>query len=78
MLQNLAGKFFEILVGRRPEPLWILLSKIAVLYVLEPIFTIIFVINMTAMWEKVMASLRGQIFRRILVQKVQFCSKCPP
>ncbi|KAJ0974571.1 hypothetical protein J5N97_016536 [Dioscorea zingiberensis] len=67
-----SGKFFEILVGRRPEPLWTLLSKIAVLYVLEPIFTVIFVINLTTMWEKVMASLRGQIFRRILIQKVEF------
>nr|XP_019709057.1 ABC transporter B family member 28 isoform X2 [Elaeis guineensis]XP_019709058.1 ABC transporter B family member 28 isoform X2 [Elaeis guineensis] len=65
-------KFFEILIGRGSEPLWKLLSKIAVLYTLEPILTIVFVINMTIMWEKVMASLRGQIFRRILIQKVEF------
>ncbi|KAJ4736079.1 hypothetical protein LUZ62_010634 [Rhynchospora pubera] len=67
-----SGKFFEILVGRRSESLWSLLSKIGVLYALEPIFTIIFVINMTIIWENVMARLRGQIFRRILVQKVEF------
>nr|XP_010933902.1 ABC transporter B family member 28 isoform X1 [Elaeis guineensis] len=67
-----SGKFFEILIGRGSEPLWKLLSKIAVLYTLEPILTIVFVINMTIMWEKVMASLRGQIFRRILIQKVEF------
>lgn len=46
------------------------MSKIAVLYTLEPIFTIIFVINMTIIWEQVMARLRSQIFRRILIQKV--------
>lgn len=65
------GKFFEILVGRRSESLWSLLSKIGVLYALEPIFTIIFIINMTIIWENVMASLRAQIFGRMLVQKVQ-------
>ncbi|KAF3335592.1 ABC transporter B family member 28 [Carex littledalei] len=67
-----SGKFFEILVGRRSESLWSLLSKIGVLYALEPIFTIIFVINVTIIWENVMASLRAQIFGRILVQKVEF------
>lgn len=50
--------------------MWRLLSKIAALYTLEPIFTIIFVINMTIIWEQVMARLRSQIFRRILIQKV--------
>jgi len=65
-----AGRFFETLIGRGNEPLWRLLSKIAVLYTLEPVFTIIFVINMTIIWEQVMARLRSQIFRRILIQKV--------
>lgn len=68
-----AGRFFETLIGRGSETLWRLLSKIAVLYTLEPIFTIIFVINMTVVWEKVMARLRSQIFRRILIQKVCAC-----
>ncbi|KAG8080647.1 hypothetical protein GUJ93_ZPchr0007g5342 [Zizania palustris] len=67
-----SGKFFETLIGRGSEPLWRLLSKISVLYTLEPIFTIIFVINMTVIWEKVMARLRSQIFRRILIQKMVF------
>jgi hypothetical protein len=66
----LAGRFFETLIGRGSDPLLKLLSKIAVLYTLEPIFTIIFVINMTVIWEKVMGRLRSQIFRRILIQKV--------
>ncbi|KAK2630858.1 hypothetical protein QOZ80_UnG0723290 [Eleusine coracana subsp. coracana] len=47
-------------------------SKIAVLYTLEPVFTVIFVVNMTVVWEKVTARLRSQIFRRILIQKMVF------
>nr|CAB3452801.1 unnamed protein product [Digitaria exilis] len=67
-----SGRFFETLIGQGNEPLWRLLSKIAVLYTLEPIFTIIFVVNMTVIWEQVMARLRSQIFRRILIQKMVF------
>ncbi|KAK8945384.1 ABC transporter B family member 28 [Platanthera guangdongensis] len=65
-----SGKFYEILIGRGTGPLWGILSRIATLYILEPIFTVVFVINMTTIWEKVMSSLRGQIFKRMLVQKV--------
>ncbi|XP_065029059.1 ABC transporter B family member 28 isoform X2 [Musa acuminata AAA Group] len=67
-----SGKFFQTLTGTVSEPLWRLLSQIAFLYSLEPIFTIIFVTNMTIIWESVMANLRGQIFRQILIQKVEF------
>ncbi|CAK7337179.1 unnamed protein product [Dovyalis caffra] len=67
-----SGRFFEVLIGARPEPLWRLLSKIGVLYALEPIFTVIFIVNMNTVWEKVMATLRAQIFRRVLIQKVEF------
>ncbi|KAJ8499707.1 hypothetical protein OPV22_010259 [Ensete ventricosum] len=67
-----SGKFFQTLTGTVSEPLWRLLSQIAFLYSLEPIFTIIFVTNMTIIWETVMANLRGQIFRQILIQKVEF------
>ncbi|KAL2227121.1 ABC transporter B family member 28 isoform X1 [Sesamum indicum] len=67
-----SGRFFEVLIGARPEPMWQLLSKVGILYTLEPIFTIIFVINMNCIWEKVMSSLRAQIFQRVLIQKVEF------
>ncbi|XP_073272575.1 ABC transporter B family member 28-like [Primulina huaijiensis] len=67
-----SGRFFEVLIGARPEPLWHVLSKVGILYVVEPIFTIIFVINMNAMWEKVMSSLRAQIFKNVLIHKVEF------
>ncbi|KAL0299473.1 UNVERIFIED_CONTAM: ABC transporter B family member 28 [Sesamum radiatum] len=64
-----SGRFFEVLIGARPEPMWQLLSKVGILYTLEPIFTIMFVINMNCIWEKVMSRLRAQIFQRVLIQK---------
>jgi hypothetical protein len=67
----LLGRFFEVLIGVRPEPLWSLLSKMGVLYALEPLFTVIFVINMNIVWEKVMSTLRAQIFGKLLIQKVK-------
>lgn len=67
-----SGKFYEMLIGRGTGTFWNLVSRIATLYILEPIFTVVFVINMTIMWEKVMTSLRGQIFKRMLIQKVAF------
>ncbi|XP_015069728.1 ABC transporter B family member 28 isoform X2 [Solanum pennellii] len=71
-LPLLSGRFFEVLIGTRTDPLLELLSKVALLYTLEPIFTIIYVANITSIWEKVMSSLRGQIFRRVLIQKIDF------
>ncbi|XP_004513684.1 ABC transporter B family member 28 [Cicer arietinum] len=70
-----SGRFFEILIGVRPEPLWSLLSKMGVLYALEPLLTVVFVINMNIVWESVMSKLRAQIFGRILIQKVEFFDK---
>lgn len=67
-----SGRFFEVLIGARPEPLWRLLSKVGILYALEPILTVIFVINLNTVWEKVMSTMRAQIFRRVLIQKVEF------
>ncbi|KAL2920602.1 ABC transporter B family member 28 [Bienertia sinuspersici] len=67
-----SGKFFEVLSGARPEPLWKIMSRIAVVYALEPIFTVIFVINMNKIWEKVMSVSRAHIFKRMLIQKVEF------
>uniref|UniRef100_A0A6N2NLE5 ABC transporter domain-containing protein n=1 Tax=Salix viminalis TaxID=40686 RepID=A0A6N2NLE5_SALVM len=58
-----SGRFFEVLIGARPEPLWRLLSKIGVLYALEPVLTVVFVVNMNTVWKGDMATLRAQIFR---------------
>ncbi|XP_058208284.1 ABC transporter B family member 28-like [Rhododendron vialii] len=83
-----SGKFFEVLIGKTPKPLWDVLGRIAVLYALEPIFTILFVVNLNSVWEKVMSNLRAQIFQRVLIQKEEqkkvFCfwdfwnMKCSP
>ncbi|PON69918.1 ATP-binding cassette containing protein [Parasponia andersonii] len=67
-----SGRFFEVLVGVRREPLWRLLSKVGALYALEPILTVVFVVNMNTIWEKVMSTLRAQIFGRVLIQKIEF------
>ncbi|XP_062074711.1 ABC transporter B family member 28 [Humulus lupulus] len=67
-----SGRFFEVLIGASPEPLWRLLSKVGVLYALEPILTVIFIVNMNFIWEKVMSTLRAQIFGRVLIQKIEF------
>ena len=74
ILRIFPGRFFEVLIGARPDPLWKLLSKVGILYALEPILTIIFVVNMTTVWEKVMSTLRAQIFGRVLIQKVMWKS----
>ena len=66
-----SGKFFETLIGTRKEPLQELLTKLGVVYVMEPALTVLFVTNMVHVWENVMANLRSQVFRRILIQKVQ-------
>lgn len=67
----IAGRFFEVLIGTRPDSLLELLGKVGLLYTLEPIFTIIYVVNMNSIWEKVMSTLRAQIFQRVLIQKVR-------
>ncbi|GLT54797.1 hypothetical protein SLA2020_279640 [Shorea laevis] len=65
-----SGRFFEVIIGARPDPLWKLLSKVGLLYALEPVLTVIFVVNLNTVWEKVMSTLAAQIFRRVLIQKV--------
>lgn len=73
LCENLVpGRLFEVLTGRSPQPLLELLGRIAVLYTLEPICTVVYIVNMNATWEKVMSSLRAQIFHRVLIQKVIF------
>ncbi|CAN0891648.1 ABC transporter B family member 28 [Linum grandiflorum] len=67
-----SGRFFEVLVGVRQEPLWKLLCKVGVAYAMEPILTVMYVVNMNVVWESVMSTLRAQLFRRVLIQKVEF------
>ncbi|KAG9140690.1 hypothetical protein Leryth_006878 [Lithospermum erythrorhizon] len=71
-LPLLSGRFFEVLVGRSNESLWSVLSKVAILYSLEPIFTVLYVVNMNVMWEKVMSRLRAHLFQSLMIQKMEF------
>lgn len=59
-----------MLVGVRQEPLWKLLCKVGLAYAMEPILTVMYVVNMNVVWESVMSTLRAQLFRRVLIQKV--------
>lgn len=74
LLMVFLGRFFEVIIGARPDPLWKLLSKVGLLYALEPVLTVIFVVNLNTVWEKVMSTLAAQIFRRVLIQKVKLKS----
>ncbi|KAG6541024.1 hypothetical protein Mapa_017597 [Marchantia paleacea] len=67
-----SGRFFETLIGVRKQPMYNLLLKLFVVYLMEPVFTVIFVTNMIQIWEKVMKELRFQVFQRVLIQKVEF------
>ncbi|KAL2619839.1 hypothetical protein R1flu_000044 [Riccia fluitans] len=67
-----SGRFFETLIGVRKQPLYGLLLKLFTVYLMEPVFTVLFVTRMIRIWEKVMKELRFQVFQRILIQKVAF------
>lgn len=72
MMPLFSGKFFETLIGVRKEPLSELLAKLGVIYLMEPALTVVFITNLVHVWENVMAHLRSEVFRRILIQKVEF------
>lgn len=59
----IVGPFFEVLIGARPEPLWRLLGNVGMMYALlvEPHLTVTFVINMNAMWEKIISTLSSDL-----------------
>lgn len=61
-----------MLIGARLDPLWRLLGRVALLYSLEPVFTVIYVVNVNIIWESVMSRVRALIFRRVLIQKMEF------
>lgn len=67
---SLTGRFFETLIGVRKQPMYSLLLKLFVVYLMEPVCTVVFVTNMIRIWEKVMKELRFQVFQRVLIQKV--------
>eukprot|EP00850_Spirogloea_muscicola_P015228 SM000115S23907 [mRNA] locus=s115:109257:114629:- [translate_table: standard] len=75
VMPQFSGQFFETLIGKRQGNLSRLLGSLAIVYVMEPIFTVAYVTSMCTTWEAVMAKLRTAVFQRLLVQKVEFYDK---
>eukprot|EP00850_Spirogloea_muscicola_P011020 SM000067S20297 [mRNA] locus=s67:139842:145263:+ [translate_table: standard] len=69
VMPQFSGQFFETLIGKRQGKLGRLLGSLAIVYVMEPIFTVAYVTSMCTAWEAVMAKLRTAVFQRLLVQK---------
>jgi len=69
----LSSKLIEVLIGQRPESQFPkLLASITFIYVMEPVLTFFYVKNVCAVGEEVVARLREDLFRALLVQKVAF------
>ena len=69
----LSSKLIEVLIGQRPESQFPkLLASITFIYVMEPVLTFSYVKNVCAVGEEVVARLREDLFRALLVQKVAF------
>lgn len=44
-------------------------------YILEPLLTRVYMVNTIALGEKVLATLRMELFRTLLMQKIEFFDK---
>eukprot|EP00898_Chlorokybus_atmophyticus_P004920 jgi/Chlat1/5429/Chrsp35S05317 len=72
LLPITSGRLFEALAGVRPTPIAPLLQRLAVLYICEPLSTLVYVRCTSSAAEHVMAGVRSRVFRSILTQKVEF------
>lgn len=63
----LVGKFFEILIGVRKEFLLEFLVKFGVIYFMELVLIVVFIINLVYVWENVMVYLCLEVFCCILI-----------
>ncbi|KAK9823874.1 hypothetical protein WJX72_006089 [[Myrmecia] bisecta] len=69
----ITGILFEILVGKQPlshYPRY--LAVLGVMYICEPLMTRVYIRNACAAGEKVLAALRLELFRTLLLQKIEF------
>ena len=63
----------ECLIGARPESAFPrILGGLVGIYTLEPLFTFLYVRSVCSLGEEVVASLRRDLFRALLVQRVEF------
>ena len=69
----LSGLLFETLVQRQPMERYAqVFSVLLAGYVLEPLLTKVYMENVIALGEKVLATLRMELFRTLLMQKIEF------
>lgn len=69
----LSGMLFEILVQQQPMGKYAKVFGILLAgYVLEPLLTRVYMNNVIALGEKVLATLRMELFRTLLMQKIEF------
>lgn len=69
----LSGQFLEALVQQKPiEEIQQTLCIMAFSYLLEPILTKVYVEKGLAAGEKVLATLRCELFRILLMQKISY------
>ena len=69
----LSSRLIEVLIGQRPDAQFPkLLASITFIYVMEPVLTFFYVRNVCAVGEEVVARLREDLFRALLVQRIEF------
>lgn len=71
----ITGYLFEMLVGRGAYSLQqypTLFALFAAIYVIEPLLTRVYIKHMCAAGEKVLATLRRELFRTLLLQRIEF------
>ncbi|KAK9839647.1 hypothetical protein WJX81_003007 [Elliptochloris bilobata] len=69
----MTGLLFETLVGRQPlERYPRLLALLAAMYIAEPLMTRVYIRNACAAGEKVLACLRMELFRTLLMERIEF------
>jgi len=69
----LSSRLIEVLIGQRPDAQFPkLLASITFIYVMEPVMTFFYVKNVCAVGEEVVARLREDLFRALLVQRIEF------
>ena len=69
----LSSRLIEVLIGQRPDAQFPkLLASMTFIYVMEPVMTFFYVKNVCAVGEEVVARLREDLFRALLVQRIEF------
>ncbi|WIA13363.1 hypothetical protein OEZ85_006944 [Tetradesmus obliquus] len=69
----LSGMLFEHLVQQHPMERYAkVFGVLLVGYLLEPLLTRVYMVNIIAAGEKVLATLRMELFRTLLMQKIEF------